>query len=672
MRKNGVLVMLAVVTAAGGMAFGQNLLVNGSFEDSPDLVGWNKATWYSTNWGELPPNITKRTGWGTFTGTGVPFEGAYLAGTDRSGQANFHVGMYQTFNTTAGQLYEVTGGYMGGVENSSDTAWWEVRVVPGTSTNPDDPGVIIAKKERLPNGGWIQFRETFSNTFTASATTATIFLKWGRVSSSSYVAECGGWDNLAVVAAGGCPDQHTVTGISPLDGPNSGPITLTATGTNLQFATAMKLKRDATTIVGTNLQHPNNETLTADFDLNNLPLGKYDVVVEHQTCASIILIQAFTVTCAGGPASTVSTIVNDRGKQGDRHTLRLTGTSLSSLTGVALKKSRFNTNLIIQGTNLTPVGNDLEVTFDLSGAEGGRYDVLYTHACGQVTPTRHDKAFLVYMPEITNGSFEEGWTLDADTTPVCDGGINRPAPKHWDEFRWDFEGHQGAIKRDASVDGPACDGGLVKNITGEHYAGFDSNAYSPNSGFISFFQTVDATPYLTAGALTQDLVVRAEFDVSQPSAKGYIRLIGDTEVDGDDNGVAIDPAVLAMTEILPSEENGFISDESYKAVIPAGTVWPTTNPPLLTIEFRFYKSPPACGAATWTTCTPAATSRWVAAAGSSGPTPPWTTPWTWTTSPSCSAASPPAASTRSRSPASASAWIATSTSGSPSRTWFSS
>lgn len=199
-----VFALLAVASVAHA-----NLLVNGGFEDDnwgiPGFFpGWTQAVFYAPDppWGTAPPTLNRVAGYGIFVGTGVPFEGSYMAGTDYGGHANFHIGLYQTFATVPGQQYLISGGFMGGVQDSNDTAWWEVKIEDGTTTNPDDPGTVIAKKERLPNGGEIAFREAFGPVlWTATQTTSTIFLKWGRVQSADYKLEACGFDaiNIEVV-----------------------------------------------------------------------------------------------------------------------------------------------------------------------------------------------------------------------------------------------------------------------------------------------------------------------------------------------------------------------------------------------------------------------------------------------------------------------------------------
>src|SRR5690606_30946224 len=113
----------------------------------------------------------------------------------------------------------------------------------------------------------------------------------------------------------------------------------------------------------------------------------------------------------------------------------LIGTNLQCLSEVKLKKTR-GSGAEIVGTNLTMVGGNLQVTFDLTNAEGGRYNITATHPCGLISPIGGlTEGFLVYMPQITNGSFEEGYAADNTTGSICENpgaNGNRPFAKHWD------------------------------------------------------------------------------------------------------------------------------------------------------------------------------------------------------------------------------------------------
>jgi len=189
----GILVLMLVVPVSA------NLLVNGDFETG-DTTGWNVATFWTPGWGTAPPVLDAKTGIGTFGGLGIPHEGSYALAADISGHANYHVGAYQTVDTVPGVEYVVDGWFAGGIESSNDTAWWEVKVSPGMTSDPDAAGTVIAKKERAnaQPGPHLEFQESFSNTFVASDTQTTLFLKWGRAESADWKISAAGFDALSV------------------------------------------------------------------------------------------------------------------------------------------------------------------------------------------------------------------------------------------------------------------------------------------------------------------------------------------------------------------------------------------------------------------------------------------------------------------------------------------
>jgi hypothetical protein len=195
----------AYVPNAFRVTYAPTLFRNGGFElgdptDANDMPGWTYVQFRPwPGWGSPPPTLAKKT---AVVLGGVPCEGTFFGGGDAGGHANFHVGLVQNFTTVPGATYRVTGCYFGGLQNSNDTGWWEVLIKDGITENPDiTPGsTLIAKKERLPNGGDINFNENFDGTFVAASDSSTILLKWGRSESADWKYSMAGWDNIAIVA----------------------------------------------------------------------------------------------------------------------------------------------------------------------------------------------------------------------------------------------------------------------------------------------------------------------------------------------------------------------------------------------------------------------------------------------------------------------------------------
>lgn len=188
-----LLVVVAILALA--VSAQANLLTNPGFETG-DLTGWNSGVFYWAGWGTAAPGFNVGGGYGTFGGV-TPPEGVKMFGQDISGHANWHIGIWQGIDTVAGGLYDVSGWFSGGREAANDTMWWEIRVMDGDTSNPDDPGVIIAKQEKLPGQGG-SFAEYFAGQFTASSARTTVMYKIGRVESADWKISAWGLDDMNV------------------------------------------------------------------------------------------------------------------------------------------------------------------------------------------------------------------------------------------------------------------------------------------------------------------------------------------------------------------------------------------------------------------------------------------------------------------------------------------
>jgi len=296
--------------------------------------------------------------------------------------------------------------------------------------------------------------------------------------------------------------------------------------------------------------------------------------------------------CGNRPPTLLRKISHARLRQGATDYLLLEGDNLAALTGVTLKKVR-DGGATIPSTGLEMVGSQLKVTFDLAGAEGGRYHVVPNDSCG-VANWLHETV-LVYMPALTNGGFEEGWTPDREDVDVCynpdqwsGGGGNKSKPKHWDIWinaGWE---DQADIKRDGAVWHP-CNGTgphdppyYPVGITGKHYGSIQANI--TGQGQISMFQTI-AAPHVQDGMATADYAVYADCRVAsfERLSWGYIRLI-----DGDEKGPTIMEALVPNTQDL--DPYGLVRDEMFSAMVPAGYVY-QSDPPTLTISLVLESMP---------------------------------------------------------------------------------
>lgn len=385
-----------------------------------------------------------------------------------------------------------------------------------------------------------------------------------------------------------CPNPLGFASITPnafVIPPAPGVTLFTINGTNLDAVTSLRLfgpfNRNGTIVTQTPTQ------ITATFNLNNnTPAGSYNLELNRtvtNSCSNLIAPGVVTLTCTM-PSATVMTITNDRGMHGNpAHKIRLTGINLASLASVVLRKSNFDPGGDIVGTNLTMLGEELEVTFDLTNAEGGRYDVRYATgaSCASVTPTAHPKSFLVYMPALANASFEEGYITPDLKTVLCPiGPPDNPKAKHWDDFITGTR-HGGGHKRDGHFYGPDCVDGRVKNMTGNHYGGADFIANTPSSWTV--FQTIAAPNVNQMRLSTAPFNIRADIaanggtEIEPVTVK--IMLIDGTESDIQQ--------ILGEKVFLGSFDSTAIqTSPEYNAIVPQGSQY-FSDPPLLTIAFEF-------------------------------------------------------------------------------------
>lgn len=303
--------------------------------------------------------------------------------------------------------------------------------------------------------------------------------------------------------------------------------------------------------------------------------------------------------CGRNPATLIRRVLNPNGLQGTIHTVVLQGDNLGAVSAVLLRRMR-NTGIrldddgdvVILGTNRRMSGDDLLVDFNLSNAEAGRYAIEPVDSCEVAIPFQD--VFLVYLPTLTNPSFEQGYVSDREDAPICDdpgANGNKSRPLHWDTFKGgDFElgsQEQFDARRDGNVWHPC---GALRNVTGIHYASLQNNF--SNNDWHGIYQTI-AAPFVDGqtALLDYDLFVDANVASFQGMSTGVLRF-----VDGDNySGVLISEVEIANTQ----NANGdiLVRSPDFRVTVPAGHVY-QSNPPLLTIELIMRSVPgDACPAA---------------------------------------------------------------------------
>lgn len=289
--------------------------------------------------------------------------------------------------------------------------------------------------------------------------------------------------------------------------------------------------------------------------------------------------------CGTAPPTLIRKVLNTNGLQGTIHTVTLQGDNLSAITAVTLRRMRKSGNrlvpdgeTLILGTNRRMSGNDLLVDFNLTGAEAGRYAIQPTDSCA--VAMAFQDVFLVYLPTLTNASFEEGSVTDRESQPVCGNppaNGNKSRPKHWDAMKGGDADvgseDQFAIVRDGNVWVPC---GAASGVSGSHYASIENNF--TNNDWHGMYQSI-AAPFVTGQTSTRayDVYVDADMASFQALSKGIIRL-----VDGDNyGGITITETDIANTQNTAGDV--LVRSPSFRATVPSGYVY-QSDPPVLTIE----------------------------------------------------------------------------------------
>jgi hypothetical protein len=569
---------------------GTNLLFNPSFETGT-ITGWTDGGLNVIN------NTYPCPAWNGSTCTlpskdGVKWVGAGCGGCGGTAE------LRQTVTVTAQSSYRLSVWLnTGGSPNicSGFLQWYN-----GNDPAANDLCTTIDSMTGANTSGWQYL--TGVATPTTNRLTICLRLSWAGGGGGGG----GNFDMASVVLDAACPLPSVVSGCSPssitIPPPGSASQTLTISGSNLLNVTGVSLTGPAT-ISGSFVAGTKTDTsFQATFDLSTAPVGGYGVTVARDLpCLEASKTGAFTVNC-GAAFTTISGFVagTDVGRNDESaHVLTIQGVALGSLTGVKLRKTLFKDTLPEIIGSLNMVGADLQVTFDLSGVEAGRYDVVFTHPCGSgagfVTPDFTQMGFLVYLPSLTNGSFEDGYKADKPNN-YCGSPIvgDLPKPKHWDKVFSEMMNVPQPLpdsSRNSTTWVVSCSDGTIDGATGNYFGSLTGD-FSGNRG-MSMFQTIAAPGDLDLdGKSTKPYTIAADFNIrtSGGTGQGQILLIDGTEIDAGSlpaPGVTPAPPVIANTAIpINSSNSGLASDAAYAATVPANTQYGSSR--LLTIIIRYY------------------------------------------------------------------------------------
>jgi hypothetical protein len=266
-------------------------------------------------------------------------------------------------------------------------------------------------------------------------------------------------DYATAITKGECLLQHETTPpVSPASQSNADPsgTTLTVTGANLEAVTSARLVRNgggAPDIIASAIHvgpGPNETSMTIDFPTTSRMWGVYDVVTEQAPpCFSRTLLSAFELQCPNPTAFTAvepSTIANP--SAGVPVQLRIKGDSVTALTSVSLRFANRHPTLLIAGTALTPDGDDLLATFNLTdctregGSPAGPYNLEGTRDAGACpNPDALLNALWITKPPTGAACAWQPWASswsNVNSGPGMGANSLDPTVQNYNPTNWDY------------------------------------------------------------------------------------------------------------------------------------------------------------------------------------------------------------------------------------------
>ncbi len=359
----------------------QTLLVNQSFEmPAGSAQGW--YGYFSDNLA-LVPN--------------PPFmDGGRRLGIGRGEPGPYSTTTWQTVPINAGETVTFNGYIHAGIQGNA-TSSATITLYDGAMGGTQIDARTVDHTTPWTDGDWVKVTlggVTNSGSVTVALTTA-LTATWTDFAAVHA-------DGFTLTSSGPCAAQHTLSSILPVSGPHNADVTgAILSGTNLDQVTAVKLVQipatwDAPTIIPGTITNVTPGALTIDFPTNGKPFGKYNVVAEVPSCITQQMVDEFEIVCANPTTLSSVSPASVALPQGVVQ-LTLSGANLDAITEVKLVRDATE----IAGTGLTMVGSDLQVSFDLTGASEGSYDVVATRSDACADPDPLAAGFEIICPNPT-------------------------------------------------------------------------------------------------------------------------------------------------------------------------------------------------------------------------------------------------------------------------------
>jgi len=201
----------------------------------------------------------------------------------------------------------------------------------------------------------------------------------------------------------------TVTGITPDNGKNNEEVGITnLAGTGfLDDATVVLRKTGESDIEATGVSVESLTKIQCFFDLNDQPVGKWDVVVTNYDLGSGMRAEAFTIYYPQAPlvsSLTPGTGVND---DDEFEITNLAGSGFQDGATVVLEKDG-QADINATEVWVSPVGNQITCTVNLDGVAAGLWDVTVTNDDSQ-SYTLDDGFEVIYpAPSVTDITPDRG------------------------------------------------------------------------------------------------------------------------------------------------------------------------------------------------------------------------------------------------------------------------